>query len=670
MNFVGQGGGGTATPFQRVVDPAQMGLYLDLEQSELMRIKRYAEQWRFYIGQHWRFTREDGEPLVTLNYTRAIIDKGVAWLVGKGMSISVPDVLKKKTLPALWEVWKYNNYKQMLYNIATLGAVTGDVFILVTYAAATDQAKRVNPHTKGQIRIQLLNSEQVFPEWDPMDVNVLLSVRIETVFQQKRTSEGNSQARSELHTRRFTQIITRDEITEQYQGQDAVKKPNPLGEIPLIHIKNQAVPGEYYGLSDMDCLVDLNRELNEKSTDMSDTINYHAAPTTVIQGAKVKNLERSAKNIWSGLPETAKVFNLELQGDLGASLQYFDRVKSAMMEISSTPEGSLGGGQHISNTSGVALATAYGPLVEKTDRKKASYEPALEEVNYFVLRTMETVRPDFRLPMDLCVHCGGRIVEFQEANGSTRRKCYRIDPQTFDFQDPMDVPIKFVRQFSFGKRIEEIPFRQAMAESGIVGASFWDVIDPITVEQKAADDAAKDPPQIDPATGMEMPPAEPQTPETPQIASEAIELPKEPENITLRRRVVDTAGNELEANESEVLVVPTGCEDPEYLNPYETATVFNDTVPKDKQLQLTLFQGYDQLHLVSKKWMRKQIPEIEDPVAMALEIEEEQGANVETPGTMPPELMSPEDQKKLGSPNDPYTRTMGPPFGSNLPSSG
>src|SRR5678816_442187 len=103
MSFAGQSAinPGTATPFQRIIEPSQLGMFLNLEQAELLRIQRYAEHWRFYIGQHWKFTREDGEPLVTLNYTQAIVDKSVSWLVGEGMTIKVPDAMKDHTLPVI-----------------------------------------------------------------------------------------------------------------------------------------------------------------------------------------------------------------------------------------------------------------------------------------------------------------------------------------------------------------------------------------------------------------------------------------------------------------------------------------------------------------------------------------------------------------------------------------
>ena len=54
---------GSAIPFQRIVEPAQLGMFLNLEQAELLRIQRYNEHWRFYFGKHWIFDRDPFETI-------------------------------------------------------------------------------------------------------------------------------------------------------------------------------------------------------------------------------------------------------------------------------------------------------------------------------------------------------------------------------------------------------------------------------------------------------------------------------------------------------------------------------------------------------------------------------------------------------------------------------
>lgn len=35
------------------------------------RLNRYANNWAFYLGHHWAYRREIGEPQLTFNYCKA-----------------------------------------------------------------------------------------------------------------------------------------------------------------------------------------------------------------------------------------------------------------------------------------------------------------------------------------------------------------------------------------------------------------------------------------------------------------------------------------------------------------------------------------------------------------------------------------------------------------------
>jgi hypothetical protein len=128
--------------------------------------------------------------------------------------------------------------------------------------------------------------------------------------------------------------------------------------------------------------------MNEKNTDVSDIINYHSAPITIIQGAKAKDLERGARKVWGGIPKDAKIFNLELHSDLNASNNFIDRIKTAIHELSNTPEDTLGKSAAISNTTGVALQIKYSPLMEKTWIKRQTYGKGIREICKLILKLL------------------------------------------------------------------------------------------------------------------------------------------------------------------------------------------------------------------------------------------------------------------------------------------
>jgi len=497
MQFLAlQGGSGTAIPFARETEPSAIAT-VAMSPKDSQRLRRYEEHWRFYQGRHWNFDREDGEPLVTSNYCRAIVHKKAAWLVGKGMVLDTPQALQHVTKPKLVETWKYNNEQILLWKLAVTGGVTGDCVVLVTVKEPTGVERRFNPNTGGRIHLRLVMPHQYFPRYNPLNNEELIGVRIITEVDApapvERVGMRGTGRTVVPRKRRYVEDITAEKIVEGYEDGQMTEKPNVLGEIPVVHWVNLPFPGEVFGQSDLDGAIDLQRELNEKLTDLSDIINYHAAPITIVTGAKAKALEKDARNMWTGLPADAKVYNLELGSSGDTNYRYVELVRKMLLELASVPEVALGGIIAISNTAAAALEVQFQPLTEAIDQKRPNYEQGLERVNYLILRWWQTMEK-FNLPVDLCKECGGRILTFQvktkDGKQRTMRKCYLIDPQTLEFMEPDDVRVNVKREYSFGTETRMMPYGQVKKEFLQRSASYWDPmprIDKVEEEQSKLD---------------------------------------------------------------------------------------------------------------------------------------------------------------------------------------
>jgi len=129
-------------------------------------------------------------------------------------------------------------------------------------------------------------------------------------------------------------------------------------------------------------------------TEVSDIINYHAAPITIITGAKASQLERGPKKVWAGLPKDATVRNLEASGNMAGALEYITFLKRAMHEITGVPETALGQFQPVSNTSGVALSIQYQPLMNRFNMKRIHFTKGLEKINEIIIRTAAVFQPE------------------------------------------------------------------------------------------------------------------------------------------------------------------------------------------------------------------------------------------------------------------------------------
>lgn len=486
-----QGGAGTAVPFNRQSRPTVTASF---SHEDTMRLQRYEEHWRFYNGRQWSFAREEGEALVTANYCRTLVNKKASWLIGNGMIIDVPQALRMITKPKLMKVWKDNDEEKKLMEMAITGGVTGDVCILATYQPPTAVERNLNPYAEGRTRIRLIPPNRCFPEWDPLDMEKLVRLRIVTEVSTPKALPQDSRRPATVagvgvvQKRKYIEDIYEDRIEEGWEGEQTRVTKNDLGEIPFVHIANENFPGEYWGISDLDDIIDVQREFNEKLTDISDIVNYHAAPVTIITGAKAKQLERGPKALWSGLPPEAKVFNLALGGDLGVSYKYLEFVRQLIMDISNVPEGAFGRIQSISNTSAAALQVQFQPLVEVTKRKQANYISGLQKLNYFILRIDQLVHRT-AYPIDLCKQCGGRIVTFKtrtdDGREITKRKCYMVDPQTLEFMKPENVKVSVTVEHSFGNEVKKLPFGLVKERWGKERTSYWDPSPMVDKEAKA-----------------------------------------------------------------------------------------------------------------------------------------------------------------------------------------
>jgi hypothetical protein len=370
----------------------------------------------------------------------------VQFRTAKATEHIVPALLKK-----VWE--QDNNKEQTLWEMGNQGGVSGDCFVKIAWDPKGDDPGQL----EDRVRIMVLNSSFCFPEWHPHDRSRLMRFKLKYRFWGTST-EGTRQ----VYT--YTEILT-DEAIEEYVNDTLMdSRPNPLNVIPIVHIANIPVSGSPWGLSDIQDIISLNREYNEKATDISDIINYHAAPVTIITGAKASNLEKGPKKVWGGLPEKARVENL-LGGTeaLPHALTWLEQIKRSMHELTGVPETALGQVQPISNTSGVALAIQYQPMMQRYNLKKIQYTVGIQRVNEFILRTLAVFQPYAFVfdPDTEGVMQEGQLPVLDTNDPLTFQSFVHWPPPL-----PLDILIK-LQEITLKKQLGLISDRKALLELGV-----------------------------------------------------------------------------------------------------------------------------------------------------------------------------------------------------------
>lgn len=356
------------------------------------RMSRYASYWAAYLGYMWAYRAAPGDTQLTVNYSRALTEYAVNFTFSRGVHFG-SEKKYQHTIPALLKrIWEIDNNKRaLIWEMGLQGGVSGDCFVKVAYEPEwTDPAGNKHP---GRVRILPLSSAHVFPEWHAHDRDRLIRVKLKYRFWGVGT-DGTRQAYT--YTEVITDTVIAEYINDQLIEGKGIQNPrrNPLGQIPFVHIPNMPIPGSPWGLSDMQDIIGLNRQYNETATQIAEIVAYHAEPITVITGAKAANLERGSKKVWSIPSKDASVTNLDGLVELDGPIELLDQIKRMMHEMTGVPETALGQVQAVSNTSGVALAIQYQPMMHRYNLKKMVYETGLKKINELALRTLFLFEPE------------------------------------------------------------------------------------------------------------------------------------------------------------------------------------------------------------------------------------------------------------------------------------
>lgn len=406
--------------FEDTLNIGQLASSGDLTNEETLFLERVKEAWNFYEGYHWEGIDDLDTPQVTFNYCRPFVNKFVSFEFGKGFSIHTPVeldkvgvtvgdtkvdidldlnedgevsteeqqesfIIREKTLQDyLSQVWEDNNKDTLLTELGQTKSITGEAWVKTQYESPEDLVDPFEEYPKGRIRLSVTPTQFVFPRFNDHDKDRLESLLI--MYPIRHFKEiGILSRRSVETTVLYKEYWTNEEIVIYTDGEETDRMKNPYGFIPFVQIKNFPIAGRTRGIGDLEDVIPLNVELNTKKSDISEVIDYHSAPITLVYGAKIGNLEKGANKVWGGLPKDAKVENLGLQGDLTASSSYVSDIRTSMCEIAGIPETVLGGASAISNTSGVALQYINLPLIEKTRVKRSCSKAGLEKVNKMIL---------------------------------------------------------------------------------------------------------------------------------------------------------------------------------------------------------------------------------------------------------------------------------------------
>ncbi len=151
---------------------------------------------------------------------------------------------------------------------------------------------------------------------------------------------------------------------------------NSLGEIPLVHIQNGAVPFEYAGAGDVEPLVPLQDELNTRLSDRAHRITLQSFKMYLGKGIEnFTAMPVAPGRMWMTDNESAEV--IEFGGDALAPSEdhHIEQLREALDKTSGVTPIAAGAikGRVGRLTSAAALRVTMLALLAKTERKRTTY---------------------------------------------------------------------------------------------------------------------------------------------------------------------------------------------------------------------------------------------------------------------------------------------------------
>jgi hypothetical protein len=195
-----------------------------------------------------------------------------------------------------------------------------------------------------------------------------------------------------------------------YMTMDDVGNVYP-GLIPFVHVKNMQDGEDYWGYSDGESVLYLIDELNRRMADIGDIVQTHAHPIVTLKAftGTQQDLPVGPDAIWD-LGKDGEAKRLEGTGPSPEMMEYVQAVKTELYETSNMPETAFGTrGTGSSHSSGLALAMAMMPVVERAREKRLFWSAALRRVAAMTFYMLAVRDPDILEAAGLSF---GKIVQF------------------------------------------------------------------------------------------------------------------------------------------------------------------------------------------------------------------------------------------------------------------
>lgn len=372
--------------------------YVITEQDK-KRQQRIADAWTAYDGllppPLEPMPEEDAQfANIMSNRCRPIVDRGVDFLFGKPVEISVDQGSPQEAQDFLDDTWGKDEARiPLLQKYAMSGAIAGQAFL------------RIVPNRDGSFRLVVVDPATVSVQTAPQDCETVLLYCIEySCNEQIGGKDVQRFYREEIRRidpdQDAAQGLTDFDATWEIQhwtrvGDRGVWQPAgdpiawPYVFPPIFSNQNLPNPHDFWGYPDLTPdLIQINNGLNFVQSNTNRIIKLYGAPILYAPGAGAGVIDISPGHIIQLPLDTNTIAAVAIQSDLANALAFAANLRTDMDEQSAVPAVALGRQQDLpkGQISGVTLELLFMPLLAKTEKKRCLYGETMLDVSNALLQ--------------------------------------------------------------------------------------------------------------------------------------------------------------------------------------------------------------------------------------------------------------------------------------------
>lgn len=370
----------------------------EITEDDRKRQKLIQQAWKAYEGEldpPLQKTPEGLDPNVMTNQCGPVADRGVEFLFGLELEISVEEGAPAEAQKILDKIWGRKEKRiPLLQKLAYNGAMAGQPFL------------RVVPEPKGTFRLVVVDPSTVFVQTAPQDCETVLLYCIEYCANQK----VNGSPRQVYYREEIARIDPDHDgddgdpfadVDANWQIQHWTRVGDrgpwmPAGEPilwpysfpPLFSCQNLPRPNSFWGKADITPdVIGVNNALNTEQSCINLDIILYGQPILYATGTGEQIIDIKPGKI-IGLPlSESKIVAVPIASDIANALKFAADLRSSIDEQTGVPGVATGriADMPRGNLSGIAIELLFMAILKKTDKKRCTYGEMIIDVSKALL---------------------------------------------------------------------------------------------------------------------------------------------------------------------------------------------------------------------------------------------------------------------------------------------